>query len=77
MTHKSLLTKVWGQEYVQEGDYLKVYIRRLRLKLNDDSQTPELIHTQRGVGYIFQVRPRAGTHRNQVPSKNGAYQGIH
>lgn len=59
MTHQSLLTKVWGQEYTQEEDYLKVYIGRLRAKLNDDPQDPELIHTKRGVGYVFQVRPRA------------------
>ena len=60
MTHKTLLTKVWGQEYVQEVDYLKVYIRRLRTKLKDDPKNPELVHTERGVGYIFQVRPKAG-----------------
>ncbi len=59
MTHQSLLTKVWGQEYTQEEDYLKVYIGRLRAKLSDDPQDPELIHTKRGVGYVFQVRPRA------------------
>jgi DNA-binding response OmpR family regulator len=60
MTHQALLTKVWGQEYVQEVDYLKVYIRRLRTKLNDDPQNPELVHTERGVGYIFQVRLHEG-----------------
>ena len=60
MTHQSLLTKVWGQDYLQEVDYLKVYIRRLRTKLNDDPQNPELIHTERGVGYIFQVRLKSG-----------------
>ncbi len=60
MTHQTLLTKVWGQEYVQEVDYLKVYIRRLRTKLKDDPQNPELVHTERGVGYIFQVRPHGG-----------------
>ena len=59
MTHQSLLTEVWGQEYAQEEDYLKVYIGRLRAKLNDDPQDPELIHTKRGVGYVFQVRPKA------------------
>ena len=59
MTHQNLLTKVWGQEYAQEEDYLKVYIRRLRAKLNDDPEDPELIHNKRGVGYVFQVRPRA------------------
>lgn len=60
MTHQSLLTKVWGQDYLQEVDYLKVYIRRLRTKLNDNPQNPELIHTERGVGYIFQVRLKSG-----------------
>ncbi len=59
MTHQSLLTEVWGQEYAQEEDYLRVYIGRLRAKLNDDPQDPELIHTKRGVGYVFQVRPKA------------------
>ena len=59
MTHKTLLTKVWGQEYSQEVGYLKVYIRRLRTKLKDDPKNPELIHTERGVGYIYQVRPNA------------------
>ncbi|HEU0021551.1 MAG TPA: response regulator transcription factor [Dehalococcoidia bacterium] len=58
--HQTLLAKVWGREYVDEVDYLKVYIRRLRTKLNDDPQNPELIHTERGVGYIFQVRARSG-----------------
>jgi DNA-binding response OmpR family regulator len=43
---------------MEEVDYLKVYVRRLRTKLGDDPQNPELIHTERGVGYIFQVRPR-------------------
>ena len=60
MTHSVLLAKVWGQEYVDEVDYLKVYIRRLRTKLGEDPQNPELIHTERGVGYIYQVRLRNG-----------------
>ena len=59
LTHQTLLTKVWGQEYAQEVGYLKVYIRRLRTKLKDDPQNPELIHTERGVGYIYQVRLKA------------------
>jgi two-component system, OmpR family, KDP operon response regulator KdpE len=56
MPHETLLAKVWGREYLQEVDYLKVYVRRLRTKLGDNPQNPELIHTERGVGYIFQVR---------------------
>ena len=77
LTHQSLLTKVWGREYGQEIDYLKVYIRRLRVKLDDDPQDPELIHTQRGVGYIFQVRPRVDAPFKLVSSRNGNYNGMH
>ena len=53
LTHETLLRKVWGPEYRQEIDYLKVYIRRLRDKLGDDAQNPRYILTERGVGYRF------------------------
>ncbi|MFQ6031019.1 MAG: response regulator transcription factor, partial [Dehalococcoidia bacterium] len=56
MAHDTLLSKVWGREYLNEVDYLKVYVRRLRTKLGDNPQNPELIHTERGVGYMFQAR---------------------
>jgi two-component system KDP operon response regulator KdpE len=56
VSHETLLTRVWGREYAQDADYLKVYTRRLRTKLGDDPQDPELIHSERGVGYMFQVR---------------------
>ena len=56
MAHDILLAKVWGREYLNEVDYLKVYVRRLRTKLGDNPQSPELIHTERGVGYMFQTR---------------------
>ena len=58
LSHERILSMVWGQEYKDETAYLKVYIRRLRTKLWDDPQNPELIHTQRGVGYVFQVKPQ-------------------
>ena len=35
LTHGTLLAKVWGREYVDEVDYLRVYVRRLREKLGD------------------------------------------
>ena len=59
LTHEQILAQVWGQEYVDDVDYLKVYIRRLRNKIGDDPQNTELIHAERGVGYIFQVRSQA------------------
>ena len=59
MTHEQIMAQVWGQEYIDDIDYLKVYIRRLRSKIGDDPQNTELIHTERGVGYIFQARPKS------------------
>ena len=56
MPHATLLAKVWGHEYVGEMDYLKVYIGRLRSKIEEDPRKPRLILTERGVGYRF-VKP--------------------
>jgi two-component system KDP operon response regulator KdpE len=53
LTHHTLLAKVWGREYVDELDYLKVYIRRLRQKLAGDPETMGQIVSERGVGYKF------------------------
>jgi two-component system, OmpR family, KDP operon response regulator KdpE len=53
LQHETLLSKVWGREYVDEIDYLRVYIRRLRLKLEEDPERPRHILTERGVGYRF------------------------
>ena len=51
--HGTLLAKVWGREYVDEVDYIRVYIRRLRDKLGDDPDDPRYIQTERGLGYRF------------------------
>jgi two-component system KDP operon response regulator KdpE len=53
LTHGTLLAKVWGREYVDEVDYLRVYVRRLRDKLGDDPDHPRFIRTERGLGYRF------------------------
>jgi two-component system KDP operon response regulator KdpE len=53
MTHHELLKKVWGDEYREEVHYLKVYVGRLRAKLEQDPAKPELILTARGIGYQF------------------------
>ncbi len=50
---EDLLTSVWGPEYQRETHYLKVYVGRLRDKLEDDPARPRLIVTVRGVGYRF------------------------
>ncbi|MBM3135951.1 MAG: response regulator transcription factor [Chloroflexi bacterium] len=53
LPHSTLLAKVWGHEYKDELDYLKVYIRRLREKLEEDPKNPRYILTARGIGYRF------------------------
>jgi two-component system, OmpR family, KDP operon response regulator KdpE len=53
LPHATLLAKVWGREYVDEVDYVRVYVRRLRDKLGDDPDSPRFISTERGLGYRF------------------------
>jgi len=53
LPHETLLAKVWGREYLDEIDYLRVYVRRLRVKLEDDPERPRYILTERGLGYRF------------------------
>jgi two-component system KDP operon response regulator KdpE len=57
LQHGTLLAKVWGREYVDEVDYIRVYIRRLREKLGDDPEHPRYIQTERRLGYRF-LAPR-------------------
>ena len=55
LTHRHLLTKVWGRASETEQQYLRVYIRQLRQKLEQDPDRPELIVTEPGVGYRLMV----------------------
>ncbi len=53
LTHTYLLNKVWGPEYREEREYLHVFVRRLRAKLEPDPTNPKYIMTVSGVGYQF------------------------
>ena len=53
VSHKELLSKVWGEQYVSETGYLSVYIRYLRRKIEPDPAKPHYIKTRWGVGYCF------------------------
>jgi DNA-binding response OmpR family regulator len=53
MLHSDLLTKVWGPEYAGATDYLRVYIRHLRVQLEDKDSDPAYILTVPGVGYML------------------------
>ncbi len=56
LSNQMLLERVWGSEYTEETDYIKVYIQRLREKLEDDPRNPRMILSERGVGYKFIIR---------------------
>jgi two-component system KDP operon response regulator KdpE len=53
MNHETLLSKVWGPEYRDEIQYLRLYINYLRQKIEVDPSNPRYILTERGVGYRF------------------------
>ena len=53
LTHTYLLNKVWGPEYREEREYLHVFVRRLRAKLEPDPTNPKCIMTVSGIGYQF------------------------
>ena len=53
LTHTHLLNKVWGPEYREDTQYLHVFVRRLRAKLEADPTNPRHIITVPGVGYQF------------------------
>jgi DNA-binding response OmpR family regulator len=53
MPHHVLLDRVWGSEWSGQPSYLKVFVRRLRKKLDDDAERPRYIETVWGTGYRF------------------------
>ncbi len=53
LTHRMLLQRVWGEEYYAEKEYLRVFIGRLRKKIELDPENPKYIITIPGVGYHF------------------------
>lgn len=53
LTHQSILTHVWGPADADHTEYLRVYMRQLRKKLEDDPERPQYILTEPGIGYRF------------------------
>jgi len=53
LTHRAILNEVWGMEYMDQVEYLRVYVRQLRAKLEDDPHHPLILLTEPGVGYRF------------------------
>lgn len=57
MLHEDLLTRTWGPEYRDDIQYLRVWISRLRQKLEENPAEPKYIRTVQGIGYILEASP--------------------
>jgi len=53
LTHQYLLREIWGPGYINQTQYLRVFIAQLRKKIEADPNRPEYIITESGVGYRF------------------------
>lgn len=53
LTHRQILDKIWGDEYSDDVDYVKLFVYRLRRKIESDPRRPRYIVSERGIGYRF------------------------
>jgi two-component system, OmpR family, KDP operon response regulator KdpE len=65
LPHRRMLQAVWGPDYGEETEYLRVFINQLRKKIEPDPQHPRYIHTEPWVGYRF----------DPPQNNNGAHSG--
>ncbi len=59
LTHRQLLTKVWGSEYADDTHTLRVHIANLRNKIEETPERPQFIHTEPRIGYRFRADKKA------------------
>jgi two-component system KDP operon response regulator KdpE len=67
LTHRRLLQAVWGPDYGDEPEYLRVVINQLRKKLESDPARPKLILTEPWVGYRFQAPRESKPAKTEQP----------
>lgn len=53
LTHQYLLRAIWGPGYIDQSQYLRVFIAQIRKKIEEDANRPEYLLTESGVGYRF------------------------
>ena len=53
LTHQYILKEVWGMGYLEQTQYLRVFVAQLRKKIEDDPSKPKLLITESGIGYRF------------------------
>ena len=57
LTHRTLLAAVWGGNYVEQNEYLRVFVGNLRKKIEVDASAPRYILTEPWIGYRFDPEP--------------------
>ncbi len=69
LTHRQILEKVWGWEYIDDVDYVRIFISHLRRKIELDNSQPKYILTESGVGYYFNKANAGGnSEKSQISS---------
>jgi two-component system KDP operon response regulator KdpE len=53
LTHQYILKEIWGFSYINQTQYLRVFIAQIRKKIGEDPSKPTLIITESGIGYRF------------------------
>jgi two-component system KDP operon response regulator KdpE len=53
LTHQYILKEVWGMGYIEQTQYLRVFVAQLRKKIEDDPAKPKMLNTESGIGYRF------------------------
>jgi two-component system KDP operon response regulator KdpE len=53
LTHQHILREIWGHTYLEQTQYLRVFIAQLRKKIEEDPSKPKLLITESGIGYRF------------------------
>lgn len=55
LTHQFILKEIWGLGYVEETQYLRVFVAQIRKKIEENPTKPTLLVTESGIGYRFGV----------------------
>ena len=53
LTHSYILKEIWGYGYLEQTQYLRVFVAQLRKKIEDNPSKPRLLITESGIGYRF------------------------
>jgi two-component system KDP operon response regulator KdpE len=61
VTHQQLLKEVWGIKHRDRAHYLRIFVRKLRQKIEEDPTQPKILMTELGVGYRLALQTKPGT----------------